>query len=540
MSVQEAVDALRAVDSDDPAVAEVALAALEQLRDSDPAHVRDAVHQLAEAEVAEAALAPDEWSNWNGVQRSIPLEVFEPQTQALLRDQMRHMVEQSGQRLKANAAGHSTSAVARPDDGKYGINLNKLNKKLPRRWEKSVLPLYARGADSDLFRVQAGVSIEDLSKKLHADGLALPNTGSFDEQHVFGALCTGTHGSGLAFPTLADIVMSLEMFAVVNTPKGKRIRRYRIERTDGITDPAKLPKRQILVQDDDVFNAAVVSFGTFGVVTALTLKVVKKFWLRETREFMLWSALKPQLSQIAHSADHVDIHINPYRKDGDNSCVIIRRQRIPWKNGPITDRPNDQEFLRFFARTFGTDVLGKMASEFPAVVANGIDGYCKKNEPYEGPSYKVLITGYGRSVKATSSEFAVSLGKGGEMVQTVLDAAHSRRKGPRKKQIRHSSPLGLRFVKRSTQLLSQHADGLNATLEIPFVKGTRNREQSLDLYESLLSDARPHWGQRTSIDGARAAALYGPKWTKWLESYDRFNTTGVFNNRFTDQLGIDR
>ena len=50
----------------------------------------------------------------------------------------------------------------------------------------------------------------------------------------------------------------------------------------------------------------------------------------------------------------------------------------------------------------------------------------------------------------------------------------------------------------------------------------------------------PHWGLDmnilTNIDQVKA--LYGASCDDWLEVYHDINSSGVFNGRFTDRLGI--
>ena len=52
-------------------------------------------------------------------------------------------------------------------------------------------------------RVQAGITLHELSAELHQRGRALENMGDVDTQTVAGAMSTGTHGTGAAFPNLS-------------------------------------------------------------------------------------------------------------------------------------------------------------------------------------------------------------------------------------------------------------------------------------------------------------------------------------------------
>jgi len=59
---------------------------------------------------------------------------------------------------------------------------------------------------------------------------------------------------------------------------------YRIERTNGITDPAKFNEPGTeLIQDDAVFYSAVLSFGSMGIIYSLVLEVRERYYLRQTK-----------------------------------------------------------------------------------------------------------------------------------------------------------------------------------------------------------------------------------------------------------------
>ena len=56
-------------------------------------------------------------------------------------------------------------------------------------------------------RVQAGMTLHDLSLALHAHGRALENLGDIDKQTVAGALATATHGTGAKYRNLSSALV---------------------------------------------------------------------------------------------------------------------------------------------------------------------------------------------------------------------------------------------------------------------------------------------------------------------------------------------
>jgi xylitol oxidase len=111
---------------------------------------------------------------------------------------------------------------------------------LPRRIEIA--------ADRASVTVSAGLRYGELTPVLDAAGLALHNLGSLPHISIAGACSTGTHGSGDSNRCLAGAVLKVELV----TATGDLI---------------------AIQHGDPDFTGAVVSLGTLGVVTALTLQV---------------------------------------------------------------------------------------------------------------------------------------------------------------------------------------------------------------------------------------------------------------------------
>src|SRR5205814_4625048 len=59
--------------------------------------------------------------------------------------------------------------------------------------------------------VQAGVTIQQLNRRLAELGWALPNLGDIEYQTISGAISTATHGTGLRLGGLATQVVGLEL-----------------------------------------------------------------------------------------------------------------------------------------------------------------------------------------------------------------------------------------------------------------------------------------------------------------------------------------
>lgn len=136
------------------------------------------------------------WRNWAGQQRCEPLEELHPSDAGQLADAVASAAER-GLNVRVAGAGHSfTDAVCTSD---VLLVLDRM---------RAVLEVdRSRGS----VRVQAGCTLGELSERLRRHGLALRNLGDIDRQTVAGALATGTHGTGLRLPTLAEEAAGFEL-----------------------------------------------------------------------------------------------------------------------------------------------------------------------------------------------------------------------------------------------------------------------------------------------------------------------------------------
>lgn len=257
-----------------------------------PVSVRDLLLRIPADGVFDDAAPPDYdrlgWSNWLGDYESQRLEAA-PASKAELYATVRDNTDGV---IRAVGSGHSHSKAAVPQ-GRY-IDLKNLTGTLPDEgWLK---PTAALDVDDEryLVRLKGGTRLRDLNRQILAPmDLALENMGSFDGQTIAGAVNTGTHGTGMGLSTIADLVRSVEIVTVMSENEAPAVRMFRIEPSDGITDPqAFFDDRDShgmgLIQDDDLFYSIVVSYGCMGVVYAYTLEVRDFYWLRERSESESW------------------------------------------------------------------------------------------------------------------------------------------------------------------------------------------------------------------------------------------------------------
>ncbi len=478
------------------------------------------------------------WENYLGEQRVRPNSWATPSTLAELRSQIQSVA--GARRMRAVGSGHSSSDVARPDD--VLIDISRLNRTLPTTSFRPQPP--GLRSDERLYRVEAGITVRDLNLRLYQSGLALHNMGSFDGQTIIGAISTGTHGTGIDLGALADSVVSIEMF-VVEPRQGKaEVSLLRIEPqpfTEALgSDPSEQDMR--LEVDPNLFHSAVVSFGCFGVVYALTLRVREAYWLEEETTRIGWSQLRPNLIQRARSNARYDVLINPHRNpdfNNDRDCLVKIRREIPKQKGePVRrDRTHQESWLLFIEHVFGTALLGHHLSHHPREFINRFEKYCRRNDgkSWRSASYEILRMGIGEKVRAWSNEIAVPLDQSIAAIDAILQVAEE---GERQRTF-HTSPLGVRFMAASPHWMAMQYARPTCTIETPLLKGTRALGLILQRVEQALDKlgGRPHWGQHNDLTLARIRRLY-PNTDRWLEYFRRFNEFRTFHNAFTQRVGF--
>ena len=128
---------------------------------------------------------------------------------------------------------------------------------------------------------QCGTTVLELNQVLEAKGLALPTSGASNGQTIAGAIATGTHGAANSVGAMQDFVVGLHVI-------GEDGRHYFIERASRpVVSPSFVARLGAEVRrDDQLFDAALVSFGSFGLVHAVLLEVVPLYVLeRHVRSY---------------------------------------------------------------------------------------------------------------------------------------------------------------------------------------------------------------------------------------------------------------
>lgn len=484
----------------------------------------------------------------------------------------------NNQKLRAIGNGHSYSDVSMSSGFLIKMsnftgeeNLNQDDSAWNLDWVSSH---FEDSDKSNFVSLLAGTSIKDLNILLNNKQKAMSNLGGSDVQTLAGALATGTHGSGFGNGCLADYVRSM----VLVTGAGIVIRLE--PETKPFTDKTKYQtfkptfksstgaKLNIpLVQSDQLFNAALVAMGSFGIIYSMVLEVEDKYCLFEEREKRSWDEIKRNIKltdPLFNGKDlrSIEITINPYKNKYKVNSVIVTKRN--YKQNGVTPSPNEltKRGHQFDIRKsfICPDIVYALFSLFPFTIPHflsftldAMEDRIGKGEGFLEQSFEVYNSGITEFLlQATGIEICVPFDKLNETMDQILVKIESMEK----ENERLMSPIGIRFTKDSPAYLSMMAKNpaaasveYSAIIEIPTLiqpgdpSRFNNDVKALRKLQSWAIDQghRLHWGlsfKSSQFNYAYAEKVF-PEVAKWLAAYKKLNPHLVFSNSFTNQLGFD-
>ncbi|TQS41070.1 FAD-binding protein [Cryptosporangium phraense] len=384
----------------------------------------------------------------------------------------------SGDRLRVLGTGHSFSTIA----DSTGALITVAD--LPRRIEID--------EDRRAVTVSAGTRFGELTQVLEPAGWALHNLGSLPHISVGGAVATGTHGSGITNGTLATAVSAVEFV----TPTGSLAR---VERGDAD------------------FEGSVITLGSLGVVTALTLDIQPTYQIEQrVYDRMFLSALRVNLHEVLTAAYSVSVFLTWKRPFADQVWVKHRVDAGPW--------PHGRDWL---GATLAPSQRNPVPGQDPGFTTEqgGVPGPWNQRLPHFRLEFTPSAGDEIQSEYLLPIEQAVpALDVLSSLADTIAPILHV----SELRTIRGDELWLSEFYQRDTIALhfTWHPDPVALA---PVLRELEARLKPLG--------ARPHWGKVFSIPPAEVAALY-PRFADAQALIRRYDPDGKFQNEFTDTYGL--
>lgn len=466
---------------------------------------------------------------------------------------IQHAID-NGQQLRAMGSGWSFSEVAISEGGI--IDTKSLN--LAFNIGKNFVSDDYSGDYQNLFLVECGTSIDELNEMLEERGdfkRCLRASGASNGQSIAGATSTGTHGSAFNVGAVHDSIVGLHIVVGPNRHVWLERKSYPVASDQFI---AWLGAEAI--RDDDTFNAAVVSFGSFGIIHGILLETEPIFLLEEKRsgQIAYTQQLKDAIDTLSLSdlfntlglppddaekqLYHFEVIVNPHHfKPDDAEWGVYMKTIYKKAYGPYTKRPADTDGFTYGNHTLGVieflmDDTGFTLNVVPKLVNKLFPLAFKPGDPITGTIGEIFTNTKFRG-KVASAAIGIDIKHASDVIEIALDV---------NKNSPFAGAIALRFVKGTKALLGFTHFPKTCILELDGVDAEGSRDFFKKVWLKLEESDIPytlHWGKiNFLLTPERVRKMYGDEnVNKWLACRSALldpECRKVFNNKFLEQCGL--
>jgi L-gulonolactone oxidase len=426
-----------------------------------------------------------EWRNWAGDESCRPAAISHPRSVEEIAAAV-ELAERERWRVRVAGAGHSFSDIACTDG--LLIVLDRFQRVLEVDREAS------------LVRVQAGITIAQLSARLAEHGLALENLGDIDVQSIAGAIATATHGTGARLRNIPAQVAALTLVLA-----------------DGSTLECSRER------DAELFRAAQVGLGALGVLAEVTLRCVPAFTLCGIDAPAPLEETLDRFERLALDNEHFELFVFPH-------CEVAltrtnnRVEAPPRPRGRIAEYAGDV-LLTNHAFDLMCRIGRRMPSRIPEInrLVTRLAGSSKRVDRSD------RIFASPRLVRFTEMEYALPREHTTQAVRAVMELIERR-------GFAVPFPIEVRTVAPDDALLSTAAGRESGYVAVHMYRGMQWRPY-FEAVEEIMDgfDGRPHWGKRHFQTAATLRPRY-PQWDLFQEIRARLDPEARFANAWTDRV----
>lgn len=251
--------------------------------------------------------------------------------QSLLKDSL-----DNHERFRAYGSGWSLSNIAHQNDRMlFNARLN-----IKKELTDNQLHDLTKYKAENLFFFQCGNTVKEISEFLLKRSKSLKACGASNGQTIAGAISTGVHGAAIDAGSFQDAVVGLHL--IIGTGANDSVYLERETRAALHDDFAKSINARV-IRHDGMFNAALVSLGSFGIIHGVVIDVEDVYLLKR----YVKKISKADAMQLATTMDfanaifkiqdetqadgtgnrpyHYKLYINPYTDEPFVTEIIYKK-----------------------------------------------------------------------------------------------------------------------------------------------------------------------------------------------------------------------
>ena len=418
-----------------------------------------------------------QWTNWSGNVSFRPAAIESPRSV----EHLQELVSTTTGKLRPVGSGHSFTALATTQGTVVALD----------GMEGNVLSVDSSNSQATL---NAGASLNELSKALHSHGLGFKNLGDIDVQSLAGATSTATHGTGATLPCLSAELTGMTILQADGTLLSIDAR-----------------------QNSELLPAAQVALGCLGIVVDATVSLRPSYKLHR-RTFV-----QPLEETLAGALRLWEQHRNYeffYLPFCDYAFNITHDETTaPDAREGSSD---DEAALRDLRRL-------RTGLKRAAPLRRGILNQVAKRAATEsviGTSFDLLASE--RTSRFNEMEYHLPVDTGLDALAEVISLVETNPE--------MYFPVECRRTAGDEAWLSPFQGGDRISIAVHVGEGDDYR-WLFDVIEPVLQrhGGRPHWGKLHSLKAADLKQLY-PDFERFTQVRKQLDPTGRFLNHHTAAL----
>ncbi|RZU36891.1 FAD-linked oxidoreductase [Fluviicoccus keumensis] len=394
------------------------------------------------------------WQNWSGTEHAYPVNRAAPATV----DELRNLLVAAPAPIRPVGAGHSFTGVC-TSEGTL-LSLDNLS------------GLVSHDAKANTATVKAGTRLQQLGQLLADINQDMLNIPDINKQSLAGAISTGTHGTGIQLPAMHGRVESFRILTLAGEEKN--------------CSPT---------ENADLFHAALVGMGSFGIMTEYTLKNWPLQRTERRVDIVPLDELLRDWQSLYLNNRNAEFFYIPFT---GIAARILHNQTTdePTPRGPDKDMDTLMDLKKL------RDYLS-WSSSMRRRVAEMLAG---KHGSERAVDYSWKLMASERSVRFKEMEFHLPLENQLAALKEVIATIESKCPDV-------FFPIEARVIQRdSNAWLSPFYERDSGSIAV-HTYYEDNHQYMFDLIEPIFRKygGRPHWGKLHSLGAADFEKLY-PKW----------------------------